>query len=255
MNTSLPIDSFQPISLAEMQGIKLMNRIDTKYVIPMALLPELLEKCTSSFYLQESFGNRLSGYRTLYYDTPSHEAYLLHLHGHMPRQKLRTRIYEDGGDAFFEVKNKTNKGRTKKKRVQIPQDCFSCFAAAPDALALAADKSRWECSLLSPALEIHFFRLTLVNYARTERITIDTDLRFANSRNGNTASLPKVAIVELKRDGREHSTMQDLLLQMRVFPAKISKYCTGMMLTDPDIPRGRFKIRLIQLNKIIEKYA
>lgn len=255
MSTRFPIDSFQPITLAEMQGVKLMNRIDTKYIIPVALLPELLGKCAGSFFLQEAAGNRISGYRTLYYDTPKHESYLLHLHGHAPRQKLRARIYEDTGDAFFEIKDKTNKGRTKKKRVEIPHDCFRDFASSPDALTLAEKKSRWDYRILSPSIDIQFSRLTLVNKGMTERVTIDTDLTFTNSRNGNSSTLPQIAVIELKRDGRQHSLMQDLLLEMRVFPAKFSKYCTGLMMTDPDLPKGRFKIRLIELNKIIAKYA
>lgn len=108
---------------------------------------------------------------------------------------------------------------------------------------------------LSPSVEIGFSRLTLVNFDKTERVTIDYRLNFINSRNGATASLPEVAILELKRDGRKRSLMQEILLQMRIFPARFSKYCTGLMLTDKSLPKGRFKLRLIQLNKLIDKYA
>lgn len=255
MSTPLAIDSFQPISLEEMKGVRLMNRIDTKYILHISQLPALLEKCAEFYCMQENNGTRLSGYRTMYYDTDAHDAYLLHLHGRAPRQKLRSRIYEDDGEAFFEIKNKTNQGRTKKKRVPIPQDCFQNFTKDSTALEFAEERARWSPSALSPALEIKFSRLTLVNFERTERITIDTSLEFFNPRSKNTIEMPQVAIVEIKRDGRCRSTMQDMLLRMRVFPAQISKYCTGMMLTDASLPRGLFKPRLVQLNKIINKYA
>ena len=255
MNTPLPIDSFRPITLSEMQDVKLMNRTDTKYVIPVGFLPSLLESCKDSYFLQKSSGGGTIGYRTLYFDTPGHDSYLLHLHGREPRQKLRTRIYEDTGDAFFEIKTKGNKGRTKKRRAQIEVVDFENFLANPDARDLANNKSRWDCNVLSPSVEIHFSRLTLVNYDKTERVTIDYQLNFLNSRNGASASLPEIAILELKRDGRKRSSMQDILLQMRIFPTRFSKYCTGLMLTDKNLPKGRFKLRLIQLNKLIDKYA
>ena len=31
------LKQFEPISLSEMEGVKLMNRIDTKYVVPIAV--------------------------------------------------------------------------------------------------------------------------------------------------------------------------------------------------------------------------
>lgn len=255
MTTSLPIDSFRTITLPEMQDVKLMNRTDTKYIIPIGFLPSVLESCKGSYFLQKSSAGGTTEYRTLYFDTPGHDSYLLHLHGREPRQKLRTRIYEDTGDAFFEIKTKGNKGRTKKRRAQIEVVDFENFLANPDARDLAKNKSRWDCNVLSPSVEIHFSRLTLVNYDKTERVTIDYQLNFLNSRNGASASLPEIAILELKRDGRKRSLMQDILLQMRIFPTRFSKYCTGLMLTDKNLPKGRFKLRLIQLNKLIDKYA
>lgn len=60
-----------PISLAEMAGVKLMNRIDTKFVAPACLLPEILRLAQQDYYVQEIDGQRLTAYDTLYYDTPT----------------------------------------------------------------------------------------------------------------------------------------------------------------------------------------
>jgi len=256
MNISLPTDQFRPITLEQMKKVKLMNRIDTKYLIPLHLLPALLDRCTDSFYLQEVDGKRINSYETLYYDTASYEAYLLHLHGHSPRQKVRTRTYlGSNGLTFFEIKNKTNKGRTKKVRTEIPREFFDNFSASEQAIELGENKLRWPAAELSPSLLIHFDRLTLVNNNQTERITIDLNLHFTNPRTQRGGGTPDIAVIELKRDGAEHSAMQNILLDLRVFPAKFSKYCTGIMLTDDALPRGRFKERLVTLKKISENHA
>lgn len=256
MNICLPTDKFPGITLDSMKKVKLMNRIDTKYLIPSCMLPGLLERCAACFQMQETDGCRMPAYETMYYDTPLCEAYLLHLHGHMPRQKVRTRTYVDGdGASFFEIKNKTNRGRTKKERIAIGRECFEDFTKSRPAVEFGEGRLRWPANELSPALLIKFNRLTLVNNSLTERITIDLNLRFENPRTSGSASLGEVAVIELKRDGTKHSDLQDILLQMRVFPAKFSKYCTGMMLTDESIPRGRFKERLITLKKNINKNA
>jgi len=256
MNISLPTDAFRPITLDQMKKVKLMNRIDTKYLIPSNLLPALLDRCLDSFYLQEIGEKRINAYETLYFDTPGHDAYLLHLHGHSPRQKIRTRTYLDSyGLSFFEIKDKTNRGRTKKVRTQIPRECFEDFKSCNEAVKLGEEKLRWPASELSPSLLIKFDRLTLVNNEQTERITIDMNLNFANPRTQRENAVPEIAVVELKRDGTMHSAMQDILLDLRVFPAKFSKYCTGMMLTDDALERGRFKERLVTLKKIVENYA
>jgi len=256
MNISLPTELFRPITLDQMKKVKLMNRIDTKYLVPAHLLPKLLGRCTESFFLQEINGKRINSYETLYFDTCGFDAYLLHLHGHATRQKVRTRTYLDGGGTtFFEIKNKTNKGRTKKVRVEIPRKCFDDFSESEDALKLCEKFLRWPASKLEPALLINFDRLTLVNDAHTERITVDLDLNFLNCRTKSNIGIPDIAVIELKRDGAVHSNLQDILLDMRIFPAKFSKYCTGMMLTDKELPKGRFIERLVTLRKTIEKNA
>lgn len=63
------IRSFEPISLTQMESVKLMNRIDTKYAVPMAVLPAILEAAQADYYAQEIDGKRIATYDTMYYDT------------------------------------------------------------------------------------------------------------------------------------------------------------------------------------------
>ena len=55
-------------------------------------------------------------------------------------------------------------------------------------------------------------------------------------------------IIELKQDGRAASQMKNILLDLRVKPVRVSKYCIALTLTDPEAKSGRFKpkVRLIE---------
>lgn len=251
MNTSLLTD-FAPISLDQMKGITLMNRIDTKFVMPADRIGDFLSRCKEHYDVQQIGDVRLATYDTLYYDTESYDAFQIHQRGKSPRQKVRVRCYVDGGgDCFIEIKNKTNKGRTKKKRVTLSRDCFENFASDRAAAEFSAPLCLWDINALSPALRISFRRITLVNKEKTERITVDTGLAFFNPRTGESYDLSDIVVIELKRDGNIPSRMQNILLDMRIMPAKFSKYCTGIMLTTPGIQLNRFKPRLIALKKLL----
>ena len=58
MNTDIEhiIRSFEPIGLAQMESVKLMNRIDTKFAVPMSVLPAILEAAKADYYAQEIDG-------------------------------------------------------------------------------------------------------------------------------------------------------------------------------------------------------
>ena len=244
------LDTISPILLGEMDSIKLMNRIDTKFLTTEATLVHVLEDAAARGYRAlETEGTRISAYDTLYYDTPGLQMFLDHHNRRLVRQKVRTRTYVGSGQTFLEIKRKNNHGRTKKKRTEIPPADFRDFSAEPAARQLLEKYSAFPAEVLSPALETLFRRITLVNAARTERLTIDTDLRFHNARNGREASLQDAVIIELKQDGRAASEMKDILLDHRVKPARLSKYCIGTTLTDEAVKSNRFKPK----NRLIEK--
>ena len=102
------IDSFSTITLDEMKSVRLMNRVDTKFVTTIPRLYDLLEMAQSEYLMQEIGGVRSSAYTTLYYDTPKLEMYIMHHNGCLGRQKVRVREYVDSGQMFLEVKNKNN---------------------------------------------------------------------------------------------------------------------------------------------------
>lgn len=254
------LTNYQPITLEEMSGIRLMNRTDTKFVTNIATLRKLLKLAVWQYRAQEIEGKRQARYYTMYFDTPDMQMYTCHHSGHANRQKLRIRSYVDSGLNFLEVKTKNNHKRTRKKRTTM----FDFDPLAP-ARNIAFDShddnfKEYDCFLrenlwykpeiMEEAIENRFNRITLVNNNKTERLTIDTDLCFHNIHTGNDCSLPELAIIELKRDGLVPSPILALLNELRIKPLGFSKYCIGTALTNPDIRQNRFKQRLHALEKL-----
>ncbi|MBO4578173.1 MAG: VTC domain-containing protein, partial [Paludibacteraceae bacterium] len=95
-----------------------------------------------------------------------------------------------------------------------------------------------------------FTRITLVNKQKTERLTIDFNLSFTNLRSGVQVTYPEMVIVELKRDGNVCSPMLNIMLELRIKPLKISKYCIGTALTTPEVKQNRFKAKIHKLHKL-----
>ena len=247
-----PLEALQPITLEEMEGIKLMNRIDSKYLTDEATLLHILDRAAEAGYrVLVTEGMRISPYESVYYDTAGLRMFYDHHNRRLVRQKVRTRSYVNSGDTFLEIKRKNNKGRTKKKRMGIPAAELMDFRADDAACAYLAGHSWFTAPELSPVLETAFHRITLVNPAKTERLTIDTQLSFKNFRTGKETSLQNAVIIELKQDGRAESQMKNILLDLRIKPVRVSKYCIAVTLTDPQAKSGRFKGKVRRIEKTI----
>ena len=250
----------RPITLDEMGAVKLMNRTDTKFVTTEARLLQLIQLASELYYVQEINGLRYGHYSTLYYDTTHHDMYLTHLHGHTNRQKLRIRHYMDSGLSFLEVKTKNNHGRTRKKRVAVDHTTAITADDEPsrhdliaDNVAFVRQRLQYSPDVLIGHLTNEFDRITLVNTAMTERLTIDRALRFNNLLTGGTHDLNGLVIIELKRDGLKPSPILHLLRQLRIMPHGFSKYCMGTALTTTreSLPQGRFKERLRYVARLL----
>ena len=237
------------ITLEEMCAVKLMNRIDTKYVTSEAMVMQLLVEATKYGFRAQIHGGVIAArYDTRYFDTESRDMYVVHHNRHLTRQKIRTRHYEDGSAAYLEVKDKNNRGRTKKRRIEIPADNLMNFVDNSEALSFIEPLARYNIKSLSPAIATRFVRITIVNPELTERITIDLDLEFTDLRSGRTGKIDGMSIIEIKQDGNTRSKAKEILNNLRVKPMRVSKYCLGTALTVEGIKRNRMiaKIRKIE---------
>lgn len=249
------VNSMQPISLDEMKEVRLMNRVDTKYLVTSGQLVSLLQGVRDRYYAQEVEGKRFSAYRTVYYDTPELTMYMIHHDRHLVRDKVRIRTYVDSNLSFCEVKHKTNKGRTKKKRMELKSEngerkMALRLAELHHQIQAAGFELPYPVEILNASLETIFDRITLVNFEKTERLTIDCNLVFQNYVSGNSASMDPLVVMELKQDGRARSLFKEVLFDLRIKPYKISKYCIGTCMTRPEVKQNRFKKKLRRINKL-----
>ena len=76
------LGAMKPITLDEMSSIRLMNRIDTKFVASKRQLVEMLRLVREKYYVQEVNGDRVSPYRTTYFDTDNYAQYMQHHNRH-----------------------------------------------------------------------------------------------------------------------------------------------------------------------------
>lgn len=241
---------YSPITLREMKEIRLMDRDDKKYIATTSDILTLLEEAGEEYLMQELDGRiRISHYQTIYYDTPQNELFLMHQNGKKSREKIRERYYVDSSLAFCEVKKKNNHGRTSKSRIETP---FGDSMKLNVIKEFVARNSNLDPTRLIHSLFNDFYRITLVNKRMTERVTIDFDISFRNFINGVERELSGLGVIEIKRDGNTPSPVSDILTDMRVHPARFSKFCIGCLITDKEMKRNNFKSDLIKMDKLTD---
>src|SRR5574344_572431 len=79
----------RPSNLSEMNAIKLMNRIDTKFIANKDSLLTILTLAKAGYRVQEINDERITSYDTIYFDTEDVAMYLRHHDRHLQRQKIR----------------------------------------------------------------------------------------------------------------------------------------------------------------------
>jgi len=242
------LNTFEPITLEEMDTVKLMNRIDTKFVFHASKLPAILEELKKNYRVLEMAGTRSTRYESVYFDLPDHDLYLQHHNGKSNRVKIRCRRYVDSETCFFEIKKKNNKGRTVKARVKTAGICEDITGKAK---MLLGETTGIPAESLRPSLRVFFSRSTFVDKNMTERLTIDCDLLF---RNGNAdTTFQNLIIAELKQERSSRSIFRDILHRHHIADFRISKYCLGIISLNKNIKQNNFKSKLIQLNKIVHE--
>ena len=241
----------QPIGLADMKAVRLMNRVDQKYMAPASLLDELLSRVADGYYVQHIEGNPLAPYRTLYFDTDGLDMYTQHHNQKLNRQKLRVRTYRSTDTTFFEIKNKDNKKKTRKVRIPISPARFDTCLAVTEVADFVNGNTPYPVGSLHPCLENAFERITLVDKAMSERVTIDRGIAFRNRATGFSADIGHLLVIEVKHEvGAPQSAVERALHELHILPRRMSKYCIGTALTDPSAKYGRFKPKLLYIEKL-----
>ena len=226
-------------NLDALDSVQLMRRFDTKYVVPDAWLPELVEAMAAHAHVLSVSGQRECHYANLYFELPGDPFLQDHLRGKARRMKVRSRKYGSNGLSFLEVKERQPGGRTLKHRMKRSHEAMDSIDAAE--LDFLTSHVRG-AEALEPRLNGSFLRTTLVDFDRKERVTIDRDLEAGMVGGEQQPLLNGLAVIEVKQPRPDrYSPVQKWLRNLDRRKGligrstRMSKYTMARLDQDPDI--------------------
>lgn len=252
------------IDLGMLEGVALLNRIDTKYVLSDLQAAQILDRCRRSYSVLEVEGRRASLYSTQYFDTARLSMYYDHHNGLRDRYKVRLRAYLESGTTWLEIKRKTNLERTVKRRLPLATADPESYAQVMGLFTeeegyFIRESTPYDPADLYPSANNEFFRVTLASTDPNmpERITVDFALRLRWQE--HAMALPGIAIAEVKRPRAGGSSpFVDAAHALHVDETPFSKYCMTIALLVPNIRRNLFKEPLRQVEHVMrmaERYT
>ena len=238
------LNSFEPLTLEELNNVRLLDRMDTKYIFHIRQLPSILQDLKQDFRCLDITGIRNNQYQTIYFDTNGLAMYLHHHNKRSNRYKVRLRQYGDSGINFLETKFKNNKGRTIKTRIKRDE-----FLTGFDEKANAfIEKTPYPSDSLKPVLQVNYSRMTFAGKTDPVRLTIDTGLHYIF--NGQEKGYPSLVIAEIKQNKSAHSGFHYMMRRHHIQALSISKYCLGIMSLYEGVKKNNFKRKLLTIQHI-----
>ena len=162
--------NYQPITLAAMDEVALMERVDEKFTVSLKSTLEVLSKISDKYYCLEIDRKRLFNYQTEYFDNDNKTLFKNHQNGKLNRYKIRFRDYIESKKTFLEVKFKNNKKRTIKSRIKLSSSNLplnSCICLVDNGIIIRDDALKGttemiRCmydlmSMLSDDIDINYF--------------------------------------------------------------------------------------------------
>ena len=237
--------NFSPITLDQMDDVKLMSRTDTKFAFEVSKLFDLMQRMLPFYRVLEIGGKLIHDYKSLYFDTEERKFFIDHHNCRVNRNKIRFREYVGSNLTFLEIKRKNNKGRTIKKRMKV-DNISTTLTKKHQSFIDRIIGSKLE---LNPKQWINFSRITFVHKVQKERLTVDINLTFAND--NNSGDLKKIVIAEVKQERMSRSSdFMRIAKDLHILPVRISKYCMSTIDLNPLIKSNRFKQKKIFLTKL-----
>lgn len=240
------LNTFTPLNVKELSKVALLSRKDTKYLLSLDSLPEILNSLQPFYSVLAIKDLRLFQYKTTYYDTYDFHLYHMHQNGKLNRLKVRSRSYTESNLHFNEIKKKRNTGNTDKVRITRDQAINSIDVTFE---AFLEDNTPLPSKELTNRTHIDFKRITLVDKEFTERLTIDVHLEAHSSK--NKVAFTNLAIIELKQDkNASYSQAATILRDMRVFKQGCSKYCLAVGSLYTHVKKNKIKKLQRQVERI-----
>jgi hypothetical protein len=236
------VSQFSPISLDEMDAVKLMDRIDMKFILPFEQFTGILPQLAQNYKVLTIDDNRVFSYQTDYYDTPDLNMFYDHHNGRLTRFKIRHREYVESRLGFLEVKFRSNKGRIIKQRIKYQNPNEQSFAGFIEKHT-PYNPGKLACTVVN-----QFNRFTLVDHKLLERVTMDFNISFTDKK--RNISLNGLVIIEIKQARADKGSLfYQALKKNNVRPSSVSKYCVGISLLNDKSKSNNFKPTLLQINK------
>ena len=218
------------IALADVVAVaSLQRRFDHKYVVEVARLPELIAALGPRLHVLEVDEMRVGDFTSVYFDTPDLRTYRDHLKRRRRRFKIRTRHYGDPAAAMLELKCKGRRKQTVKHRWPHPGERTTSLGPEAEARVADALATQYGFALptsLRPVATTSFQRITLVDVAAIERVTVDLGLTI--EANGRTLVLGADRAVVETKSARRMGAATRTLHRLGVRPERVSKYCVGI---------------------------
>ena len=240
------LENFIGHGLNDLKNAALMDRVDTKYLIPIKHLQPLLKKLLPHYSALEIDEKRVFTYHNTYFDTEQYDFYHAHHQGKLNRYKVRHRNYVDSKKGFLEVKFKNNKGRTVKSRIESA----NANVTGATQKTFLDGKFDGRFPSLKAAQWGSYERIALANEICGERLTLDMNLTFQSMDESKRVSFPGFFIAELKQNKHNlRSPFAQEVSKIGVRPNKFSKYCMGCAVISPALKQNRFKPLMTMIHK------
>lgn len=245
-NLNVLLDLFDPISLKELDEVKLMNRVDTKFAFSMDELETILPELAKEYNCLAINNSKIQTYKSLYFDDDKFSFLRAHHNGRVNRFKVRIRNYVESNLFFLEIKHKIKK-RTDKLRIKM-NDFTNHFDNTQTDFIQGVLQKQID---LVPVLWNEFQRITLSGKRMNERLTLDLHLNF--NQDDSNFDMNNVVIAELKQANLDrNSPFYQIMKKHCVRPMRVSKYCVGLYSIhgQQKIKGNRFKKKIKILNSI-----
>lgn len=233
----LSLLNLTPINLVESKSLQ--RRTDTKFVLPENIFLNLLSELKLEYTILPSKNTYCPFYKTQYFDTNDLYFFKAHKNGRRIRFKVRIREYLNRNISYLEIKKRQSDLELQKIRKKHPNNNF---------ILSKSDRSfikEHTCCLkeLIPSAFISCNRITLFNINVNERVTVDLNLELQSAL--QTIKFSNLAIIEVKQwPFKRHTSIMTILKNSHIYKSKISKYCTSIALTHPQVPYNRLRQRV-----------
>ena len=223
----------------------MQQRAESKFVVSVATAAALVLALHGQFAVLPAGNALVASYRSLYFDTNDLSFFHAHRRGRRVRHKVRIRHYPDRELSVLEVKTRRSERHTVK--VRRPRE-YGDSTFGPDDL----DFVRQYCGPtddLRPQVWIAYRRVTLLGLRSPERVTFDTHLDLGRAH--GHGQFRHAVVIEVKQPRLDHHSVA--MQQLRIAGCRsgwMSKYCTAIALTSPDVRANHLMNRMRQLKAV-----